>query len=163
MLNFGRSNAGLSSFSSKCRPYLKYERLIPRAKKVHLQEIDILFSFALFVFLYLNSMDKNGTMTIDWNEWRDYHLLHPAENIPEIILYWKHSTVKHNHTVLPCSSKFPALLSACSFYKVSVLFIVSLLCKLPLLASLTYCTPDISLKLEMLQHLSNSILLSLLS
>ena len=32
-------------------------------------------------------------MTIDWNEWRDYHLLHPVENIPEIILYWKHSTV----------------------------------------------------------------------
>ncbi|XP_078282561.1 calcium-binding mitochondrial carrier protein SCaMC-2-B isoform X2 [Rhinoraja longicauda] len=38
-------------------------------------------------------MDKNGTMTIDWNEWRDYHLLHPANNIPEIILYWKHSTI----------------------------------------------------------------------
>ncbi|KAF3849425.1 hypothetical protein F7725_015922 [Dissostichus mawsoni] len=41
----------------------------------------------------LRSMDKNGTMTIDWNEWRDYHLLHPADNIPEIILYWKHSTI----------------------------------------------------------------------
>lgn len=33
-------------------------------------------------------------MTIDWNEWRDYHLLHPADNIPEIILHWKHSTVR---------------------------------------------------------------------
>ncbi|XP_047227789.1 calcium-binding mitochondrial carrier protein SCaMC-2-B isoform X2 [Girardinichthys multiradiatus] len=41
----------------------------------------------------LRSMDKNGTMTIDWDEWRDYHLLHPADNIPEIILYWKHSTI----------------------------------------------------------------------
>ncbi|XP_039904535.1 calcium-binding mitochondrial carrier protein SCaMC-2-B-like isoform X2 [Simochromis diagramma] len=41
----------------------------------------------------LRSMDKNGTMTIDWNEWRDYHLLHPADNIPEIILYWKHSSI----------------------------------------------------------------------
>lgn len=41
-------------------------------------------------------MDKNGTMTIEWNEWRDYHLLHPADNIPEIILYWKHSTVQTN-------------------------------------------------------------------
>ncbi|KAF4016717.1 hypothetical protein G4228_007614 [Cervus hanglu yarkandensis] len=41
----------------------------------------------------LKSMDKNGTMTIDWHEWRDYHLLHPVENIPEIILYWKHSTI----------------------------------------------------------------------
>lgn len=46
-------------------------------------------------------MDKNGTMTIDWNEWRDYHLLHPVENIPEIILYWKHSTVRpHTHCPL---------------------------------------------------------------
>uniref|UniRef100_A0A1A8L4L0 Solute carrier family 25 member 25 n=2 Tax=Nothobranchius TaxID=28779 RepID=A0A1A8L4L0_9TELE len=41
----------------------------------------------------LKSMDKNGTMSIDWDEWRDYHLLHPASNIPEIILYWKHSTI----------------------------------------------------------------------
>ncbi|CAL9682513.1 unnamed protein product [Knipowitschia caucasica] len=41
----------------------------------------------------LKSMDKNGTMTIDWNEWRDYHLLHPADNIPEIILHWKHATI----------------------------------------------------------------------
>ncbi|XP_056287866.1 calcium-binding mitochondrial carrier protein SCaMC-2-B isoform X3 [Pseudoliparis swirei] len=38
-------------------------------------------------------MDKNGTMTIDWTEWRDFHLLHPAGNIPEIILHWKHSTI----------------------------------------------------------------------
>lgn len=129
--------------------------------------MDILFSFGLFLSFYLNSMDKNGTMTIDWNEWRDYHLLHPAENIPEIILYWKHSTVKHDHTVLQCSSKFTALLSTptvsnCSFQEDLVLFIVSL-CKLPLLASLTYCIPEISLKLEMLFHLSHSVLLSLLS
>ncbi|XP_056287865.1 calcium-binding mitochondrial carrier protein SCaMC-2-B isoform X2 [Pseudoliparis swirei] len=41
----------------------------------------------------LKSMDKNGTMTIDWTEWRDFHLLHPAGNIPEIILHWKHSTI----------------------------------------------------------------------
>ncbi len=38
-------------------------------------------------------MDKNGTMTIDWNEWKKHPTLQPAENIPEIILYWKHSTV----------------------------------------------------------------------
>ncbi|KAJ8285751.1 hypothetical protein GJAV_G00030520 [Gymnothorax javanicus] len=41
----------------------------------------------------LKSMEKNGTMTIDWNEWKDYQMLHPADNIPEIILYWKHSTI----------------------------------------------------------------------
>lgn len=49
------------------------------------------------LLFYIPSMDKNGTMTIDWNEWRDYHLLHPAGNIPEIILYWKHSTVRSKH------------------------------------------------------------------
>nr|ACB45665.1 mitochondrial solute carrier family 25 member 25 isoform O [Osmerus mordax] len=41
----------------------------------------------------LKSMDKNGTMTIDWNELSKYNLLEPAEHIPEIILYWKHSTI----------------------------------------------------------------------
>lgn len=40
-------------------------------------------------------------MTIDWNEWRDYHLLHPVENIPEIILYWKHSTVSRRVPFAP--------------------------------------------------------------
>lgn len=48
-----------------------------------------------FVFNFVNSMDKNGTMTIDWNEWSNDPLLQPKENnIPEITLYWKHSTVR---------------------------------------------------------------------
>ncbi|XP_014902345.1 calcium-binding mitochondrial carrier protein SCaMC-2-B isoform X1 [Poecilia latipinna] len=46
-----------------------------------------------FIWTPVLHMDKNGTMTIDWDEWRDYHLLHPADNIPEIILHWKHSTI----------------------------------------------------------------------
>ncbi|KAL7885180.1 hypothetical protein AOLI_G00079500 [Acnodon oligacanthus] len=41
----------------------------------------------------LKSMDKNGTMTIDWNEWKNYPSQQPTENLPEIILYWKHSTI----------------------------------------------------------------------
>nr|XP_058919930.1 LOW QUALITY PROTEIN: calcium-binding mitochondrial carrier protein SCaMC-2-like [Kogia breviceps] len=41
----------------------------------------------------LKSMDKNGTTTMDWNEWRDYRLLHSRVSIAEIILYWKHSTI----------------------------------------------------------------------
>ncbi|KAM6965639.1 calcium-binding mitochondrial carrier protein SCaMC-2-A-like [Aplochiton taeniatus] len=41
----------------------------------------------------LKSMDKNGTMTIDRKDWNNYPLLEPSENIPEIILYWKHSTM----------------------------------------------------------------------
>ncbi|XP_061576742.1 calcium-binding mitochondrial carrier protein SCaMC-2-like [Cololabis saira] len=39
------------------------------------------------------SRDSSGSVSIDWNEWRDYQLLHSADNIPEIILYWRHSTI----------------------------------------------------------------------
>ncbi|XP_062398305.1 calcium-binding mitochondrial carrier protein SCaMC-2-A [Sardina pilchardus] len=41
----------------------------------------------------LTSMDKNGTMTIDSKDWKNYPISQPAENLPEIILYWKHSTI----------------------------------------------------------------------
>ncbi|XP_051776661.1 calcium-binding mitochondrial carrier protein SCaMC-3-like isoform X1 [Erpetoichthys calabaricus] len=41
----------------------------------------------------LKSMDKDGTMTIDWKEWRDHFLLNPITNMEEIAYYWKHSVV----------------------------------------------------------------------
>nr|XP_057922689.1 mitochondrial adenyl nucleotide antiporter SLC25A24-like isoform X2 [Doryrhamphus excisus]XP_057922690.1 mitochondrial adenyl nucleotide antiporter SLC25A24-like isoform X2 [Doryrhamphus excisus] len=41
----------------------------------------------------LQSMDIDGTMMVDWNEWRDYFLFCPAHNLQEIIRYWKHSSV----------------------------------------------------------------------
>ncbi|KAM4628770.1 mitochondrial adenyl nucleotide antiporter SLC25A24 [Polymixia lowei] len=41
----------------------------------------------------LQSIDKDGTMTVDWNEWREHFLFNPATNLQEIIRYWKHSTV----------------------------------------------------------------------
>ncbi|XP_042304828.1 calcium-binding mitochondrial carrier protein SCaMC-3 isoform X2 [Sceloporus undulatus] len=41
----------------------------------------------------LHSIDKDGTMTIDWHEWRDHFILNPLENMEEIVHYWKHSTV----------------------------------------------------------------------
>uniref|UniRef100_A0A3Q3A9N1 Solute carrier family 25 member 24 n=1 Tax=Kryptolebias marmoratus TaxID=37003 RepID=A0A3Q3A9N1_KRYMA len=41
----------------------------------------------------LQSIDVNGTMTVDWNEWRDHFLFNPATSLQEIIRYWKHSSV----------------------------------------------------------------------
>ncbi|XP_054466345.1 calcium-binding mitochondrial carrier protein SCaMC-2-A [Anoplopoma fimbria] len=41
----------------------------------------------------LESMDKNGMITISSNDWSNYPLVEKTENIPEIILYWKHSTI----------------------------------------------------------------------
>uniref|UniRef100_A0A4W5PKF7 Solute carrier family 25 member 24 n=1 Tax=Hucho hucho TaxID=62062 RepID=A0A4W5PKF7_9TELE len=41
----------------------------------------------------LCSMDIDGTMMVDWNEWRDHFLFNPAHNLNEIVRYWKHSTV----------------------------------------------------------------------
>uniref|UniRef100_A0A8C5XCL2 Mitochondrial adenyl nucleotide antiporter SLC25A24 n=1 Tax=Microcebus murinus TaxID=30608 RepID=A0A8C5XCL2_MICMU len=42
--------------------------------------------------LILQSIDADGTMTVDWNEWRDYFLFNPVTDIEEIIRFWKHST-----------------------------------------------------------------------
>ncbi|KAM7418755.1 hypothetical protein PAMA_016062 [Pampus argenteus] len=39
----------------------------------------------------LQSIDKDGTMTIDWNEWRDYFLFKPITNMEDVARYWKRS------------------------------------------------------------------------
>ncbi|XP_053446534.1 calcium-binding mitochondrial carrier protein SCaMC-1-like [Nycticebus coucang] len=41
----------------------------------------------------LKSIDTDGTMTIDWDEWKYYFLLHPATDITDIIHFWKRSTM----------------------------------------------------------------------
>lgn len=41
-------------------------------------------------------MDIDGTMMVDWTEWREHFLLQTVQNLEEIIRYWRHSTV-HVH------------------------------------------------------------------
>lgn len=38
-------------------------------------------------------MDQDGSLHISFNEWRDFLLLAPSDNILDIIKYWRHSTV----------------------------------------------------------------------
>ena len=39
-------------------------------------------------------MDKDGSLQVEWKEWRDYHFLNPhSHNIMDIIRFWKHSVV----------------------------------------------------------------------
>lgn len=39
-------------------------------------------------------MDRDGTLKIDWNEWREYLLLSPTGSIQDILHYWRHSSVR---------------------------------------------------------------------
>ncbi|XP_004617023.1 calcium-binding mitochondrial carrier protein SCaMC-1 [Sorex araneus] len=42
--------------------------------------------------LILRSIDSDGTMSIDWDEWMNYFLFNPVSDIEGIIHFWKHST-----------------------------------------------------------------------
>ncbi|XP_048103943.1 calcium-binding mitochondrial carrier protein SCaMC-3 isoform X1 [Alosa alosa] len=57
---------------------------------LHTVGIDVTLEEAARILL---SMDKDGTMTIDWMEWRDHFLLNPLHNIEDIAHYWKRSVM----------------------------------------------------------------------
>lgn len=63
----------------------------------------------LFGCLFTLSMDTNGVITINSKEWSRQPIVEKTENIPEIILYWKHSTVSSTvctEKKKTCSSRF---------------------------------------------------------
>ncbi|XP_064458634.1 calcium-binding mitochondrial carrier protein SCaMC-2-like [Ornithodoros turicata] len=40
----------------------------------------------------LKRMDKDGSLTISFEEWRDYLMFHPSSEIHDIIRHWRHAT-----------------------------------------------------------------------
>ncbi|XP_077986670.1 calcium-binding mitochondrial carrier protein SCaMC-2-like [Glandiceps talaboti] len=40
----------------------------------------------------IKSMDKDGSLKVDWMEWREYLLLHPSSELKDIYTYWRHAT-----------------------------------------------------------------------
>ena len=47
-------------------------------------------------------MDKDGTLTISWEEWREYLLLQPVETVREIFRIWRHATVRYKGYLILC-------------------------------------------------------------
>ncbi|KAK3586972.1 hypothetical protein CHS0354_026687 [Potamilus streckersoni] len=51
----------------------------------------------------LKRMDKDGTLKIDWDEWREYLVLSPSTDFSDILHYWRHSTIIDigDNTIIP--------------------------------------------------------------
>ena len=49
-------------------------------------------SVALLCVVF-NRMDKDKTLQINWNEWREFLLLQPISGIHDLVHYWRHATV----------------------------------------------------------------------
>ncbi|XP_037621166.1 calcium-binding mitochondrial carrier protein SCaMC-1-B-like isoform X2 [Sebastes umbrosus] len=55
---------------------------------LHTIGVDVSLEDATRILL---SMDKDGSLTINWNEWRDYFLFKPLTNMEDVARYWKRS------------------------------------------------------------------------
>lgn len=52
---------------------------------------------------FIKSMDKDGTLRINWSEWRDALILTPSTDLQGILHYWRHSTIIDvgDNTIIP--------------------------------------------------------------
>lgn len=64
-------------------------------------------------FLYFLSMDTNGVITISSKDWSRHPVVEKTENIPEIILYWKHSTVSSSVCTTKIEHGLPGFYKEC--------------------------------------------------
>ncbi|KAK1796475.1 hypothetical protein P4O66_008911 [Electrophorus voltai] len=90
---------GVSISKENAEKILKSDKLSGGVETLHTQPaVTVALLITLhFDFWRIRKSDKiidvDGTMTVDWNEWREHFLFNPATDLQEIIRYWKHSTV----------------------------------------------------------------------
>ncbi|XP_040153365.1 calcium-binding mitochondrial carrier protein SCaMC-2-B isoform X2 [Anopheles arabiensis] len=57
----------------------------------------------------LKRMDKDGSLNISYDEWRDFLLLAPSSDIHELVKYWRHSTnLRYNEAYLVTVGRAPS-------------------------------------------------------
>uniref|UniRef100_A0A182SPE3 EF-hand domain-containing protein n=1 Tax=Anopheles maculatus TaxID=74869 RepID=A0A182SPE3_9DIPT len=55
----------------------------------------------------LKRMDKDGSLNISYDEWRDFLLLAPSSDIHELVKYWRHSTnLRYNEAYLMAIGRY---------------------------------------------------------
>ncbi len=47
------------------------------------------------VIKLVKRMKKDGALEINFDEWRDYLLLHPTNSLKDLMTSWRHATVRH--------------------------------------------------------------------
>jgi hypothetical protein len=63
-------------------------------------------------------IDRDGDMSIEWAEWRDFFELCSADTLSDLAVAWRHSLVSSRRTPLTLASNFLACFStaACGFH-----------------------------------------------
>lgn len=46
--------------------------------------------------LWLCRIDKDGSLSLDWTEWRNFFQLYPSGDLEDMVTYWRQSLVCTN-------------------------------------------------------------------